>query len=533
MPLSLGTRLGPYEVLSPLGAGGMGEVYLAKDTRLDRTVAIKVLPEHLAQNPDLRQRFEREARAVSSLNHPHICVLHDIGHQDGIDYLVLEYVEGESLADRLAKGPLPLDQALRLAIEIADALDKAHRHGVIHRDLKPGNVMLTKAGAKLLDFGLARLEKPILTGDDDLSGLATRDKPLTAKGTLLGTVQYMAPEQVEGREADARTDLWALGALIYEMVTGRRAFEANSPASLIGAILKDEPKPIRELKPLTPPSLERLVKTCLAKDPDERWQNAHDLAAELKWIAEGRDEALALSRGRPALLLTALSGALGGLLVAGLAWLALGRDAGRTAPRLHVAEAVRFTHETGLFESPSWSPDGKLVAFASNHSGNFEIYVRRVDGGQEVNVTVNAAEDVQPAFSPDGRSIAFVSTRSSRTGLIPVGQTIGLEYRVFGGDLWITRALGGTAQRLAADANYSTWRPDGSAVLYVSGSEDKRALREVSPDGTERREVLTSADSRWEITRPRYSPDGAWISFEEPSGLVLLMPATGGDPMSS
>src|SRR5215475_2075140 len=286
MPLPSGAKLGPYEVLAPLGTGGMGEVYRARDTRLDRTVAIKVLPDHLAQSPDLRHRFEREAKAVSSLNHPHICALYDVGQQDGIDFLVLEYLEGESLHDRLEKGPLPLDQALRYATQIADALDRAHRSGVVHRDLKPGNVMLTKAGAKLLDFGLARVAKPVVGGDADLFDLATPSKPLTGTGTLLGTIPYMAPEQIEGREADARTDIWAFGALLYEMVTGKRAFVAKSPASLIGAILKDEPKPIREIKPLTPPSLERLVKTCLAKDPDERWQNAHDVVAELRWIAD-------------------------------------------------------------------------------------------------------------------------------------------------------------------------------------------------------------------------------------------------------
>jgi serine/threonine protein kinase len=273
----------------------MGEVYRARDTRLDRTVAIKVLPSHLTTNSELRQRFEREAKAVSGLNHPNICVLHDLGHQDGLDYLVLEYLEGESLHDRLEKGPLPLEQALRYATEIADAVDTAHRSGVVHRDLKPGNVMLTKSGAKLLDFGLARMEAavPILRSDANLSAIATSAKPLTEKGTLLGTVQYMAPEQIEGREADARTDLWAFGALLYEMVTGERAFVGTSPASLIGAILKDEPRPIRELRPLAPPSLERLVKTCLAKDPDERWQNAHDLVAELRWIRS------AFRKGRP------------------------------------------------------------------------------------------------------------------------------------------------------------------------------------------------------------------------------------------
>src|SRR2546427_491879 len=289
MALGTGTRLGPYEILSPCGAGGMGEVYRAKDTRLDRTVAVKILPAHLSDNPDLRLRFEREARAVSSLNHAHICTLHDIGHQDGVDFLVMEYLEGETLADRLRKGPLPPEQFARTAVEIADALDRAHRQGVIHRDLKPGNIMLTRAGVKLLDFGLAKLAGPqSAQALSRLSALPTEDKsPLTAEGTIVGTLQYMAPEQLEGTEADARTDIFALGTVLYEMATGQRAFKGKSQASLIAAILASEPPPISSLQPMTPPALDRLVKTCLAKDPDERWQSAHDVAAQLRAIAEG------------------------------------------------------------------------------------------------------------------------------------------------------------------------------------------------------------------------------------------------------
>jgi serine/threonine protein kinase/Tol biopolymer transport system component len=530
MTLSVGRRLGPYEVISLLGAGGMGEVYRARDTRLDRTVAVKVLPAHLGQEPERRARFEREARAASALNHPQICTLHDIGHQDGADYLVLEYLEGETLGDRLERGALPLEQALRLGAEIADALDKAHRAGIVHRDVKPGNVVLTRSGAKLLDFGLARVAgEPEATGA--VSTAPTGVKPLTEAGTLLGTYQYMAPEQLEGKEADARTDVFALGSVLYEMVTGRRAFEGKSQASLIGAILKDEPPPMRELKPLTPLSLERVVRACLAKDPDDRWQSAHDVASELRWIGERRDELPTKPRGRLRAVWLVFSGAVGALVVAGLVWLAQGRSAGVRAPTTHqVSEAVRFTHEAGLFESPSWSADGKLVAFASNRTGNFEVYVRRVDGGQEINVTEHPSEDIQPAFSPDGRSIAFVSTRASRTGVVRVGQTLGLEYRVFGGDLWITPALGGNARRLAADANYPAWRPDGRAILYVSGSEDQRSLKEVSPDGSSVREVLPGARSRWEITRPHYSPDGLWISLEGADGEVFVLPAGEGEP---
>ena len=288
MPLSAGVRLGPYEITSPLGAGGMGEVYRARDTRLDRTVAVKVLPAHLAASPDRRQRFEREAKAISALSHPHICVLHDIGQHDGVDFLVMECLEGETLADRLKKGALPLDQVLRYGIEIAGALDMAHRHGVVHRDLKPGNVMLTKSGAKLLDFGLAKLRAPDAPASaaSELSGLATGEKPLTAEGSIVGTFQYMAPEQLEGKEPDARADLFAFGAMLYEMATGQRAFKGKSQASLIAAILASEPPPISSLQPLTPLALDRVVAACLAKDPDERWQSAHDLLRELRWTQE-------------------------------------------------------------------------------------------------------------------------------------------------------------------------------------------------------------------------------------------------------
>src|SRR6202035_2311262 len=237
MSIAAGTRLGSYEVVAQIGVGGMGEVYRARDTRLDRIVAIKVLPTHLADRPELRERFEREARTIASLNHPHICTLHDVGHQDGIDYLVMEYVEGETLAARLVKGPLPLDQVLKYAIEIADALDKAHRKGITHRDLKPGNIMLTKSGTKLLDFGLAKLKQEVTPADVQLSQLPTANEPLTAQGTIVGTLQYISPEQLEGKDVDARTDIFAFGAVVYEIATGKRAFEGKSQASVISAIM--------------------------------------------------------------------------------------------------------------------------------------------------------------------------------------------------------------------------------------------------------------------------------------------------------
>ncbi len=311
----------------------MGEVYKAKDTRLDRTVAIKVLPEHLSSQEELRQRFEREAKAISGLNHPNICTLYDVhlrqgsggqvGSPDDIDYMVMELIEGETLAERLRTGPLPLDKALEVGAQIADALDKAHGQGVVHRDLKPGNVMLSKAGAKLLDFGLAKQHGA--AGPDDVSGLSalpTEAKALTQKGSLLGTFQYMAPEQLEGGDATPRTDIFALGAVLYEMVTGRKAFGGKSTASLVTAIMSSEPPAPSTVQSMTPPALDAVVRTCLAKDPDERWQSAGDVGRQLKWIAEGRSQpdvvaAPAAKRHAPRPLLVGLTSLVVGAMAAG------------------------------------------------------------------------------------------------------------------------------------------------------------------------------------------------------------------------
>src|SRR5579859_4624496 len=290
MSLASGTELGPYEIQSPLGAGGMGEVYRARDPRLEREVAIKVLPASLSSDVSLKQRLEREAKAISKLSHPHICALHDIGHQDGMDFLVMELLEGETLEQRLLRGALPPEQTLRYAAQIADALAKAHKLGITHRDLKPANVMLTKSGAKLLDFGLAKHsgKAPLA---DALTEMTLEQAKLTSAGMIVGTFQYMAPEQLEGKEADARTDIFALGEMIHEMATGKPAFSGKSRASLIAAILTTEPAPISQLQPMTPVALEHVVKKCLAKDPDERWQSAGDLASELSWILTAGSQA--------------------------------------------------------------------------------------------------------------------------------------------------------------------------------------------------------------------------------------------------
>src|SRR5229473_803438 len=313
MSLASGTKLGPYEIAAPLGAGGMGEVYRARDTRLDRTVAIKILPAQFTSDPVSRQRFEREAKVISSLNHPHICVLHDIGHQDGVDYIVMECLEGETLAKRLEKGPLLLEQVLKIGREIAEALDKAHRHGVVHRDLKPGNIMLTASGAKLLDFGLAKPAAGLLgaqalsdkghltpsTPTMNLSALGAPPRTLTQQGTIVGTFQFMAPEVLQGQEADGRSDIFSFGCVLYEMITGRRAFEGKSQISVASAILEKDPEPISKIQPMAPAALDHVVRECLAKDPESRWQNAADIARELRWIASGGSGISAAVVGKP------------------------------------------------------------------------------------------------------------------------------------------------------------------------------------------------------------------------------------------
>src|SRR5579862_1005867 len=298
MPLTPGTKLGPYEIQSPLGAGGMGEVYRAKDIRLDRTVAIKILPAHLSDDPALKQRMEREAKAISALQHSNICTLYDVGSQDGTDFLVMEYLEGQTLADRLAKGALPLDQVLKIGTEIAQALEKAHQQGIIHRDLKPANIMLARAGAKLMDFGLAKPEMSISsqavgsftpsTPTMNLASLTSASSPLTQKGSIVGTFQYMAPELLSGSEADARSDIFSFGCVLYEMITGRRAFEGKSQLSVFSAILEKDPEPITSSQPLAPPLLDRVILGCLVKDPAERLQSAHDVAIDLRWVGSLR-----------------------------------------------------------------------------------------------------------------------------------------------------------------------------------------------------------------------------------------------------
>ncbi len=416
--LTSGSKLGPYEIQDQLGAGGMGEVYRARDTRLNRIVAIKILAARVAANSDLHQRFEREARAISSLNHPHICGLYDVGQSDGVDFLIMEYVEGETLASRLKRGPIPTPQLLTIAAEIADALDKAHRSGIVHRDLKPGNIMLTKSGAKLLDFGLA---KPLATTVGASANsvpvfsaavtIASPDSPLTSAGMIVGTMHYMSPEQIEGKEADARSDIFAFGAVIYEMATGKRAFDGKSQISVASSILEKDPEPISSIQPLVPPTLEQVVKTCLSKDPDERFQTAHDLMLQLRWIAQPSGvvprPAVAVS---PRKRVLTLAGALLALIAVGVAAFLFGRSAQpQPVLRAIITAPGKFVFDsTGDYGGvPQLSPDGSRIVFLA-HTANAPrgLWVRSLDSfsAQRLDGTDNAYD---PFWSSDGRSIGF------------------------------------------------------------------------------------------------------------------------------
>jgi len=508
--LAAGTRLGPYEILAPLGAGGMGEVYRGRDTRLDRTVAVKVLPAHLADNAELRQRLEREARAISALSHPHICTLYDVGNQDGTEYLVMEYLEGETLADRLLKGALPIEQVLRYGIEIADALDKAHRQGILHRDLKPGNVMLTKSGVKLLDFGLARLEAPGKGAVFSSLSIAPTELPgaaLTAEGTILGTFQYMAPEQLEGKEADARSDIFSFGAVLYEMATARKAFTGRSQASLIASILEHEPVPISTVQPMTPPAFERVVKTCLAKDPEDRWQTAHDVKLELRWIAQAGSQAgapapvVAHRRNRERLAWSAFA-----LAAAAAAFLAVGylRRA-PAAPQVFRSSIVLPSNLGFVFSA--LSPDGSRVVFRGNTpDGKSQLWIHSLTE-LSAQPLAGTEEAVFPFWSPDGRSIGFFADKKLKR----------------------MDSAGGPSLTLCdADGAGGSWNRDGVILFALPSGPIQRIL---AAGGTP--EAVTRLDaSRHETTHryPVFLPDGRhflyWAAnlagaIEDPANSVI------------
>jgi eukaryotic-like serine/threonine-protein kinase len=536
--LASGSKLGPYEIVAPLGAGGMGEVYRARDTRLERDVAIKVLPATLTSDPSLRQRLEREAKAVSKLSHPHICTLHDVGQQSGMDYLVMELLDGETLEQRLNRGPLPMEQVLRYAVQIADALAKAHKLGIVHRDLKPANIMLTKAGAKLMDFGLAKASG-LSSAAEAPTEITIPESKLTVEGMIVGTFQYMAPEQLEGREIDARTDVFALGAVIYEMATGKAAFAGQSRASTIAAILSLQPPPMASAQPMIPPALERVVRKSLAKDPEERWQNVSDLASELRWIAEGHaqvagPEAIA-TRGtweRAAWIVAVVSLL---LLFSGVAvwW----KSSSHTPAAMWFQAAIPFAANDLAI-----SPDGRqvvMVAYAADVN-DFVLWTYQVGGQRAIRLEGTQGASY-PFWSPDEKFLGFFADGKLKKLDLAGGRPLELADAPNGrggtwskdgvilfapdalGALQRVSSQGGTpveaskldTARSEAGHRWPVFLPDGKHFLYLaanfSGRPGINAVFEGSLDSPEKTFVVSTS---------------ANVAFAEPGYLLYLRDKT-------
>jgi serine/threonine protein kinase/Tol biopolymer transport system component len=491
MNLESGRRLGPYEIATLLGAGGMGEVYRARDTRLDRIVAIKVLPAHLTASAASRARFEREARAISALSHPNICALYDVGRDGETEYLVMEYLEGQTLADKLARGPLPRSQFLKLGAQIAEALQHAHRAGIVHRDLKPGNIMITNSGAKLLDFGLAKFADPV-SEPLDPEETATRREPLTAEGMVVGTYQYMSPEQIEGRPLDHRTDIFSLGVILYEMVTGKRPFVGSSRATLIASILSSDPVSIRSLQPDSPPDLERIILTALQKNPEERWQTAQDVALQLRWSVQSSQPELAASppiRRKSAFLLPLLLMALAALLTfAAMRWFAGGPPAAtRASLHLWLPPALRPLR---FYESCNFalSPDGRMLCFNASSGGTSALFLRSVDSFAIRKI--EGTEGSTGAFwSSDGGWIAFPAR----------------------GKLWKTKISGGAAPEALCDVSalgaVGSWQ--GHTILFADSAGGRPQILRIPDGGGDPVAVTQLRDARqWRHSWPWLLPDG-------------------------
>ncbi len=515
MALSPGTKLGPYEIQSPLGAGGMGEVYRARDTRLERTVAIKILPAHLSSSAELKARFEREARAVSSLNHPHICHLYDIGSQDDTAYLVMEYLEGETLADRIHKGLMPLKQALEFGVQITEALATAHRAGILHRDLKPGNVMLTPGGAKLLDFGLAKAA-PTLSGTSAIGNmipstptmtiaeLSSPAKPLTRHGMIVGTFQYIAPEVLQGTEADARSDIFSLGCVLYEMVTGRRAFEGKSQLSVLTAILEKDPDPVSQAQPTSPAALDHVVKTCLEKNPEDRFQTAQDVKLQLKWIATGggAQSAATASSAKPARLgwLVAAAAILLALALSFAYFKAASRPTAVVRSSILPPAGTSFVAMVPSSGPAVISPDGTSLAFAArDDKGKILLYVRSLSdlGAHPLPGTDDAT---YPFWSPDGREIGFFAQGKVRR----------------------IQANGGPVQDVcdASNGRGGAWNKDG-VILFTASAQSPLVRVPVLGGKPEPATTMDLAHNQNSHRWPHFLPDNQHFLFWARSALGI------------
>ena len=533
MTLVPGTRLGPYEIVGALGAGGMGEVYQARDARLERTVAIKVLPASLAGDPLFRSRFEREAKSISALNHPHICTLHDVGEANGTAYLVMEHLEGETLAERLRHGGLPVDEALEIASQIADALDKAHRQGIVHRDLKPGNIFLVRAAGasgaphvKLLDFGLAKSGVSAVAGSFETrlatSPLPAASAPLTAQGTILGTFQYMAPEQIEGQDADTRADIWAFGCVLYEMLTGRRAFEGKTQASLIASILERQPTPMAELQPMTPPALGRVVRTCLEKNPDNRFHTAHDLWLHLQWIEEGGSAAglpapvIAGRKRRTRVLVAAAAFATALVVVPATWWLKPAPTPRGVLTRFSIPFGEENAFSRGGRRVLAISPDGTTIAYIANR----QIFVRRMHDTEAQPVRGSQVDPVDVVFSPDGEWLAFFAPPT------PGGTLEDATLRKIS-------VAGGVAIQLSPAGSPFGLRWQGDTLVFSTG----RSILRVRETGGTPETVLSVPQGSGEmIAQPQLLNDGKDVLYtlrpadrQFNDGAIVVQPVTGGE----
>ena len=510
MTLANGTRLGFYELSGPLGSGGMGEVYRARDVRLGRDVAVKVLPAETAVDAESRARFEQEARAASALNHPNILTVYDIGDSDAGFFIAMEYVEGKTLRELLGSDPMTARRLLPIAAQVADGLAKAHEAGIVHRDLKPENVMVNRDGfVKILDFGLAKLSVPTESGG---SQLATMAAPGTRPGVVLGTVGYMSPEQASGQPVDFRSDQFSLGAILYEMATGKRAFQKKTAVETLSAIIRDEPEPMAGAAPAAPPPLRWIVERCLAKEPEGRYAATRDLARDLKQTldhlsdASGVSPALAPRRRR-----WLLPAAIAALVLVGLADAALRWRGARSSPS-GPSTLRRVTFAPGLEDEPSFSPDGKFLAYTTDERGNLDVVVQPLAGGEVIRIAQTDADEAEPAWSPDGSRLAFVSARD-HGGHLGVALSVGeLEPYLNAkfGDIFLAPALGGAALKLVEDGYYPSWSPDSKRIAFMSNREGHVNLWTVSASGGPPARLTKDAGIDYQ---PAWSPDGRWIAY--------------------
>ena len=533
-------NLSRFQVLRKLGAGGMGEVFLAEDRTLGRKVALKLLPEGLFSDPEVRRRFSQEARAVSALNHPQIVTIYDIGAAQERDFIAMEYVDGQTLRELLEAGPIEVRRMFDLVSQAASGLAAAHEAGIVHRDIKPENLMVNRNGQlKIMDFGLAKVVErrtaPLLQSSVATVADTPRATAGTGTGVILGTVSYMSPEQAQGRPLDHRTDLFSLGLVLYEGLTGSRPFSGKSAVETLHAIINDEPVPAVERNPRVPPEATEILDRALGKDPAERYQHAGDFALDLKRAKRALESGFA----RPVIPLAAapakgraLRWGVAALIVAALvagAWL-LGRSGARPGIwNLAEVTITPLTSDPGYEGEPTFSPDGETIAYVSDRTGNFEIFLKQVSGGPDVNITNNPADDVQPAFSPDGKQIAFVSTRESRR---PLGyENFGVPPT--GGGIWVMPALGGSPRRIVESGNFPSWSPDGSSLVFMGGGAFKKKVFRVPASGGQAQEFAIrppggDADYRF-MLYPTLSSDEKWLLFQADEFRVQVAPSSGGE----